>query len=325
VGALARAAGLTVSRVAVIIVSYNTREHVRRCLLSLRAHASDTPFSVHVADNGSADGVLDLLAAEFPWVKAHPLGSNRGFGAACNLVAARCGEPWLLLLNPDTEVLPGAIDAIVRFAERHPEGGLYGGRTLGPDGAVDPGSCWGLPTPWSATCFALGINALFPRNRWLDPDSLGPWQRDSVRRVGAVTGCLLLVSRGVWDELGGFDEHFFVYGEDFDLSRRAADLGYRPMITPECRIVHSVGGSSPRKGARRVLVLRGRVAYINKHWGRLAARYGQGCLVAGAWLRGPAANRFRRWMRRAPDESWQEAWERRSEWIGGFAVTAQAR
>ena len=306
------------SSVAVIIVSYRTREHVRRCLVSLRGHVSQTPFDVHVADNGSEDGVLAMLSEEFPWVHSHPLGENRGFGAACNAVAARCHDPWILLLNPDTEVLPGAIDAIVRFANDHPEGGVYGGRTLRPDGAVELGSCWGLPSPWSMACFALGASALFRRNRWLDPESLGRWDRDSAREVGAVTGCLLLISRGVWDRLGGFDERFFVYGEDFDLSMRASELGYRPMITPTCQIVHTVGGSSPRTGARRVLVQRGKAAYIKKHWGRALCGYGQLCLLAGTWLRGPAANRIRRWTNQPPDESWQEAWERRAEWIGGW-------
>ncbi|WP_219995803.1 hypothetical protein, partial [Schumannella sp. 10F1B-5-1] len=107
----------------------------------------------------------------------------------------------ILLLNPDTLVRRGSIAALVAFADEHPEYRVYGGRTLRPDGGLDPSSCWGEPTAWSLICFATGLSTVFHRTRLFDPESLGRWQRDTVREVPVITGCLLLISRADWDLL----------------------------------------------------------------------------------------------------------------------------
>ena len=108
----------------------------------------------------------------------------------------------LLLLNPDSVVHEGAVRELVEFARVNPGHGLYGGRTLWPDGTVCPGSCWGKPSLWSLFCFSTLLSTVFKGSRVFDPESLGGWQRDSVREVDIVTGCLLLAPREVWDELG---------------------------------------------------------------------------------------------------------------------------
>src|SRR5204862_7187826 len=122
-------------------------------------------------------------------------------------------------------------------------------------GAVDPKSCWGAPTLWSLVCFASGLSTLFPRTRLFDPESLGRWPRDTEQEVDIVTGCLLLTRRNVWDELGGFDERFWVYGEDADFCLRAAGRGWRPAITPRATVVHVVGASSASEYDKKDLVL----------------------------------------------------------------------
>ena len=101
----------------------------------------------------------------------------------------------MLLLNPDVVVLPGAVDALLAFARQHPEHGVYGGRTLRPDGTTDPSSCWGAMSLWSLTCFAHRPEHPVPPLALFDPESLGRWERDTVREVPIVTGCLLLVAR----------------------------------------------------------------------------------------------------------------------------------
>ena len=171
----------------------------------------------------------------------------------------------MLLLNPDTELVGDTLAALLRYARAHPEAGLVGGRTLSPDGELDPGSCWGAQSLWSLVCFASGLSTVFRGSQIFNPESLAGWQRDSAREVDVVTGCLCLAQRTVWDQLGGFDEAFFMYGEDADLSARAHKLGYHPAITPDAVIVHHVGASSLSVD-KREMNLRCRVALARKHW-----------------------------------------------------------
>jgi len=202
------------------------------------------------------------------------------------------------------------VQRLSRFADEHPGHGLYGGRTVDRHGRLDPRSCWGLPSLWSTFCFATGLSALGRRNRVLDPESLGRWARDSVREVGVVTGCLCLVPTAVWRELGGFDERFFVYGEDVDLGLRARAAGYRPLLCPDAVVVHDVGASSATRIEKLVLLHRGKTTLVRKHWGR-RARVGVVLLRAGVALRGAAR-----------DGPWRELHRRRHEWVDGFPVTA---
>lgn len=303
-------------RVAVVIVSYNTSADVDACLSAFAESPPRLSIEYHVGDNGSRDGVLDMIVARFGWVEGHDLGDNLGFGRACNELVGRTRAPWILLLNPDTVPLPGVVDHLVEFAEAHPEGGLYGGRTLTRDGRLEPSSCWGRPTLWSMTCFALGLSALFSGHRLFDPESLGSWARDTARRVDVVAGCLLLVRRQVWDELGGFDPAYFMFGEDTDLSDRARAAGYRPMITPDAEVIHSIGESTSAPGARRVMVMRGKLTYLRRRWSAPAASYGQACLSSGVALR---ASLEALGMRRGgQNRGWVETWRRRREWRAGW-------
>ena len=155
-----------------------------------------------------------------------------------------------------------------RLSER----AICGGRTLRPDGRLDPGSCWGAPTLWSLFCSRHGALERFKGTRIFDPESLGGWKRDSVRDVDIVTGCLLFVPKELWRDLGGFDPRFFVYGEDADLALRAAAAGVRRVITPEAVVTHEVGVSSATRPDKLVLLFRGKVTLLRKHWGPVKSR-----------------------------------------------------
>ena len=97
------------------------------------------------------------------------------------------------MLNPDTELVGDTLAALLAYAQAHPHAGLIGGRTLSPDGELDPGSCWGAQSLWSLVCFASGLSTVFRGSRIFNPESLGSWPRDSARQVDIVTGCLCLV------------------------------------------------------------------------------------------------------------------------------------
>jgi len=302
------------SRVSVLLVSYRTRELLLRCLDSLYTTTGGAELEIVVVDNRSDDGSVIAARTQFPDAIVIELAENVGFARAVNIAAAQATGEYLLLLNPDTVVHPGAVDALVGLAQACPEAGIYGGRTLRPDGSLDPSSCVGAPSLWSLACFAAGLSTLLPGSRAFDPASPGRRTPDVTRRVDVVTGCLMLVDRRLWERLGGFDPRFFMYSEDVDLCVRAARLGRRPMVTPAAAVTHHVGASSRTSGDRRVLVMKGRATVVRKHWSRPVAALGLALLAAGCGVRAAVA----RWSRRGEAAAWGDAWRRRSEWLPGY-------
>jgi len=251
---------------SILIVAYRNPELTRDCLRSLFAETRAASFEVIVVDNASGDRTPDMIEREFPQVRLLRSPQNLGFARANNVAAREARGDHLVLLNPDTVVLDGALDQLLRYARAQAGPGLYGGRTLRPDGGLDPRSCFGRQTPWSAFCFATGLSTVLRRNPVFDPESLGRWERDSEREVGVVTGCLLLTPRAAWEVLGGFDERFFMYGEDTDLAVRARRLGYALRITPAATIVHVLGASSPTSADKMSMVMKSRATIMRKHW-----------------------------------------------------------
>lgn len=300
--------------ISVVVVSYNTREWLATCLGSLPAASQSHSYEVIVVDNASRDGSADVVAEEFPQVRLVRNGENVGFGRAVNQGAALARGAYLLLLNPDGYLAAGALDALVRFARDHSQYVIVGGRTVTPTGDLDPRSCWAAPTLWSLWCSATLLSTLRPGSPWFDPEAMGRFRRDQARPVDIVTGCLLLVSLADWRELGGFDERYFVYGEDADLCLRAtAQTGRRCAITPEAVMVHAVGASSASRPDKLELLLRGRVTLARTHLPGWRGRLGASLIVAGVWLRAVLER-----VGVGKQTNWREVWRRRGRWRGGY-------
>jgi N-acetylglucosaminyl-diphospho-decaprenol L-rhamnosyltransferase len=309
--------------VSILIVTYKCREAARECLESVYEHAGDdVELEVVVLDNASRDGTVEMLREEFPQVRLVALDENIGFAAGVNRAAEEARGEFLLLLNPDTLVHAGAVANLVAFARSHPEHGLYGGRTLWPSGEVCPGSCWGLPTLWSLFCFATMLSTAFNGNRLLDPESLGGWQRDSVREVGIVTGCLLLVPRALWEQLGGFDLRFFMYGEDADLAMRARQAGFRPAITPDSVVTHEVGVSSSTRPDKLMLLFRGKATLFRKHWPAGKRQAGLALLATGVGVRA-LLSRLTGSAEAGKAGAWRPIWRARREWLAGYPAVPE--
>jgi N-acetylglucosaminyl-diphospho-decaprenol L-rhamnosyltransferase len=302
-----------IADILVVVVSYNAIDWLAACLGAIAAGASQRRVEVVVVDNASAPDVQAYLATRPYGVDVLQQEHNLGFARACNLGAAHRPSHAVLLLNPDAVVHPDSIEALADFLAADPGRGLVGGRTLRPDGTLDPSSCWGAPSLWSGFCAAVGLSSVFRHSRFFDPESMGRWLRDSEREVDIVTGCLLLASRPVWDRLGGFDEDFFMYGEDADLSLRARAAGLRPSITPTATAVHAVGASSPHRLGKQRLLLRGKVTLARKHWSSPRAAAAGGLLVAGVGLRALAET-----VRRRKDRTMRTLWAERRDWLAGW-------
>ncbi len=304
---------------SILMVSYNTSELTVESLLSVVDQTTDVSYEIIVVDNASEDDSVAAIEAECPSVKLIRLAENVGFAAANNLAAKQARGQKLLLLNPDTVILEGAIQKLVRFSERRPEAGIWGGRTYLDShlDLVNLGSCWGLPTPWSLLCEALGLNALFSGSVLFNSEHYGHWPRDSEREVGMVAGCFLLITLELWNQLGGLDSDFFMYFEDTDLNIRARKLGHCPAITPDATIIHLGGASEPDQGEKLERFHKSKVRLLRIHWSPVMMRVGMVLLVLRPLVRCLAYG-FASLIR--PDafapraRTWRHVWRSRTRW-----------
>jgi len=254
---------------SVIIVNYFSERKLLGCLRSLDAERE--PVEVVVADNGSNSQNRASLVAAYPRVRWHSSGGNAGFAVASNIGAARAVSDKLLFLNPDTIVLPGTFSPLIRTLGSAGVGRcILGCSVLDEDGAPQL-SCRRFPD-WRtivAGRFSL-LTRLFPANSWSVRYLMRDFGHDSNRRVDWVSGAAMAMSRATFEELGGFDEIFFMYFEDVDLCRRAAELGIPTLYFPEARVEHQIGGSS-REVPVRALTYRHRSmwGYYRRYHGRL--------------------------------------------------------
>jgi GT2 family glycosyltransferase len=263
--------------VSVILVSWNTRELLLACLAALPAALGNLAAEIWVVDNGSTDGSVAAVHDLVPGARVIENAGNPGFAAANNQAIVASSGRYALLLNSDTVPEPGAIDALVRFAEQHARAGIVGAMLLNPDRSFQA-SYAGFPTLWSETLSVTGMGVrLF--GRWYPNAGL---QRSQVARcVDYVQGACMLVRRAAIADAGLMDEHYFMYSEEPDWCLRMRRAGWQTWYTPDARIVHH-GGQSTRQ-ARRAMVqalYRSKVRFFRLHRSRAAALALQAIFVA---------------------------------------------
>lgn len=306
--------------VTVIIVSYNSERDIRDCLRSVLTERDHVAQEVIVLDNLSKDATVEIVRTEFPEVKLITPDANLGFAAGNNEGVRHATGEYILLLNPDTVILRHAVDRIVDFARANPGHGLYGGRTYQTDGSLEPSSCWGRPTLWSMAMFASGMSTIFKKHPLFDPESLGPWKRDTVREVGVITGCFLLAKKDFWEQLGGFDESYFMYGEDTDLSMRSEELtGRSPVICPDAELIHKVGQSSAQPLHKALLLYQGKASLVRGHWHGPAQALGLFLLAAGVGIRALGVT-LKSLLGRSSSAPWVGVWKDRRRWLKGYQL-----
>lgn len=308
-------------RISILVISYNTRDLTLACLRSVRDQTR-SPHEVIVVDNASTDGSAKAIAAEFPQMRLLAEPTNHGFAGANNLAARHARGEYLLLLNPDTVILDGAIDRLLAFADARPKARIWGGRTLFADGRLNPTSCWRRMSLWNIFCRTTGLTVIARNSALFNSEGYGGWDRRGERQVDIVTGCFFLIARRDWDELGGFNPTFFMYGEEADLCLRAArTLGARPRVTGSATIVHLGGASERVRADKMVRLLRAKTELINQHfpsWQRPLARR---LFSLWPWSRKmvfAALNHLGRPQADASHAVWSEIWRRRPEWRRGF-------
>jgi len=229
--------------ISVIIVNHNAAAYVRGAIASLR-ESTVRSYETIVMDNST-------LPMEDCGADIHRPVENRGFGAACNQGAALAAGELLLFLNPDSELQPGSLDAVCHMLETEKNAGLVGLRTILPDGSFEPGCLRGFPTPERAAAYYLGLERIFPNSRLCGGYHMAWLDRSKNHEVDSVSGSFMLLRRSLFEELGGFDEDYFMYGEDMDLCWRVKEKGLRVLYCADGHMLHHHGkcGRSRRQTA----------------------------------------------------------------------------
>ena len=250
---------------SIVIVSWNTREILKQCLASIFRHPPAGTFEVWVVDNASTDGSVPMVKANFPAVRLIENRENIGFAPANNR-AIRAGDgEYVLLLNPDTEVFAGTFDALLNFLRAHPDTGAVGPKTLNPDGSLQTSS-YPFPTLSRELWRLLHLDKIAPYGSY----RMTEWAARP-REVDALLGACMLFPRRVLDEVGLFDESYFMYTEEIDLCYRVRQSGRKLFWVPEASIVHYGGQSTRQVAAEMFLQLyKSKLQFFRKHYGTTA-------------------------------------------------------
>lgn len=259
---------------SVIIVNWNTQAMLRDCLESLFGSGAGARLETFVVDNGSTDGSPEMVAREFPEVRLIRNATNTGFAAANNQALRLAQGRHVLLLNSDTLVHPGVIDASIAYLDENPHVGVMGCRVLNADGTVQA-TCSQFPTLANLVLLTTGLFKV-PGLSLAQRYRMDEWQRDGERDVEVVSGCYLMARRAATGAVGLLDEDFFFFGEETDWCRRFLAHGYAVRFAPVGTITHFGGGSSNSLNSKRDLMLSEATVRLHRKHGGLAA-------AAAAW------------------------------------------
>jgi GT2 family glycosyltransferase len=271
------------ARVSVVIVSYQVRGLLERCLESLRAQTGIEP-EVWVVDNASPDGSADLVEARFPEARLLRNRENLGFARANNQALERAGGEVLVLLNPDTEVPPGTLAAIVEVFRRHPRAGCVGLGLVQPDGRTQP-SCHAFPGILNTLLESFALHRLALRLGIGTPWA-APVPKGGEGPVDWVAGACMAISREAYRGVGGLNEALFMYGEEMDWSWRARARGFETVHAATPRVLHHGGASGESlRGPLFVKNLESRITFLRRYRGAWRAGVAREILTVGSALR----------------------------------------
>lgn len=244
---------LTCMVLSVIIVSYQVKYFLEQCLFSVEKALQriEGETEIIVVDNHSMDGTLEYLQPRFPLVKFIALPDNQGFARANNRALEKAQGRYILFLNPDTILPEDACRTCLSFMASTPGIGAAGVRMVDGSGRFLKESKRGFPSAWTAFCKLSGLTALFPGSRWLAGYYLGHLPENQTHPAPILSGACMWVTRPALDRTGGFDERFFMYAEDIDLSHRIRQAGFTNYYIADTTILH-FKGESTRKDARYI-------------------------------------------------------------------------
>ncbi len=254
--------------ISIIIVNYNVKEFAANLLESLQKAKNNFRLETFVVDNASSDGSVSYLKRRYPHVTYIGNRDNAGFGKANNQAIRLAKGTYTLLINPDTIVRQDTLVEMFRHMEEHPETAAAGCKMLNPDGTFAHESRRSVPTPMTALWKILGLTRLFPRSKRFSAYYLGGEDENKQGRVPVLSGAFMFFRTDVLKEAGGFDEQFFMYGEDIDLCYRVRQMGWEIDYVPETSIIHYKGESTKKENLDYVVTFnKAMYQFFRKHYG----------------------------------------------------------
>ena len=259
-------------KLSIVIVSWNTRELLRSCLTSVKSEIDDPinrlqgQAEVFLVDNDSKDGSAEMVAADFDWVTLIANKDNLGFAKANNQAISICSGDLILLLNPDTEVQPGALRVLIDFLEGREKAGIVAPQLLNTDGSIQR-SCRAFPTFNGMVFELMGLSKIFPEQPRFREYKMLDWNHDDEREVDQPEGACLMVKRAVIDQVGILDEGFWMLFEEVDWCYRIKQSGWQIWFTPTAKVIHHYGQSIKQVKAKMILSShRGLYRFWKKHY-----------------------------------------------------------
>jgi len=228
--------------ISIIIVSWNVRDLLRRCLQSIYDQTK-TSFEIFVVDNASSDGSADMVAAEFEDVKLIRNRKNRGFAAANNQAVKLARGDYIIFLNDDTEILDSALDKMAAYLKDNKSTGIAGARLLNADKTIQVGTARTFPSFKVLSTMLLGFHSFLMKKDWLQKYYMLGNDFDKTQSVDQVMGASLMTRRSIIQRLGSFDEKFWIWFEEVDLCKRVKNAGYDIAVIAPAEIIHHKGKS----------------------------------------------------------------------------------
>ncbi|MBU0580817.1 MAG: glycosyltransferase family 2 protein [Candidatus Margulisbacteria bacterium] len=246
---------------SIIIVNWNVKDLLEKCLDSIAVNPPQCNYEVFVVDNASADGSVNMIQKKFSDVKLIASDKNLGFAGGNNLALKKAQGQYLLLLNPDTEVLPGALQTYLDFFKDHPKAGAMGVKLVNFDLSLQP-SCKSFPSWRTLFWSTFFLDVLFPKSQIFGEYEMTHWDHNDEREVDQPMGAALAVRREVVEKVGLMDEQFYMYFDEVDWCYRIKKAGYEIWFTPKASIIHHWGKSTAQARLN-----------MNKHWYRSLYRF----------------------------------------------------
>jgi O-antigen biosynthesis protein len=231
---------------SIIIVNYNVKEFLQNLLHSIAKSALNISYEIIIVDNASDDGSVEFIKDKFPDVKLISNNKNLGFSKANNLGLKIAQGKYILLLNPDALLREDTLQKMIEFFKNTPDAGLAGCKILNPDGSLQLACRRNFPGPWTSFCKVTGLSSLFPKSRIFARYNLTYMDENQTYEVDAISGSFMMMKKEVYEKVGGFDEEFFMYGEDLDLCYRIQKAGYKVYYVHDTQIIHYKGESTKR-------------------------------------------------------------------------------
>ena len=228
-------------KLSICIVTFRARDYLRECLRSIFTHTQGLEFEIIVVDNGSGDGTVEMLHNDFPEAIHIENQRNLGFGKPTNQAMKISRGKYILWINPDTIIMPKALNFLVDFLDQHSKVGIVGPKVLNPDGTLQKPCRRSEARPWDVFTYFTGLANIFPRSKRFSGYYMGYRDENETHEVHGVSGSCMLIRRDVIESVGLLDEQFFAYQEDADYCLRTRKAGWQVMYYPKAKITHYGG------------------------------------------------------------------------------------